>query len=182
MQTHVSGSKGLKQSVANRLQQKAATSGCSSPAPCYLARMQADHYHIFRMFSKEARNLVLSRPFPVCEYQWWLIECFQNNARSQGENGFPLCILYFHQQRLAEAAWASALSSPPQALSESQNKELCFIGCERLHTACFSSEHPSLHRSPPWRFYLDIDYVLAGSLILPIMLMNEKLLPNIPPA
>jgi hypothetical protein len=45
-----------------------------------------------------------------------------------------------------------------------------------------SSEHPSLHCFAHRRFYLDIDYVLAGSLVLPIMLMNEKLLPNIPPA
>lgn len=40
-----------------------------------------------------------------------------------------------------------------------------------LHCRCFAH-----------RFYLDIDYILADVPALPIMLMNEKMLPNIPPA
>lgn len=131
MQTCVRGSKGQEQSIANRLQQTAATSGCSSPAPCYLARMQAHHYHIFRFFffSKEAKNLVLSRHFPVCEYQWWLIECFQNIACSQRENGFLLCILYSYQQRLAEAAvgLCSQLPTPGSVRITEQGALLCWL-------------------------------------------------------
>lgn len=58
------GSKGQEQSIANRLQQTAATSGCSSLAPCYLARMQAHHYHIFDFFFKRSQKPGSFKAFP----------------------------------------------------------------------------------------------------------------------
>lgn len=67
-----------------------------------------------------------------------------------------------HVARTAEQG--PTLCSSPALLTAGSSLDV--LPCHFVHT----------------RFYLDIDCVLAGFPVLPIMLMNEKTLPNIPPA
>lgn len=127
MWTRVRGSKGPEQSVANRLQQKAATSGCSSPATSYLARMQADHYHIFRFFSKAARKPGSFKAFPSVWISMMTNWMFSKYCTLPAREWLPALHTVFIQ-RLAEAAvgLCSHLPTPGSVRITEQGALLCW--------------------------------------------------------
>lgn len=86
------------------------------------------------------------------------------------------------QQRLGQAlvGFLPQTHTPGVARIAKPGPALCSSAA--LYTACSSLNVLHCRCFAHTRFYLDIEGVLAGFPALPIMLMNEKMLPNIPPA
>lgn len=149
--------------------------------------MQSQCFHTFKFFERSQETGF----FNVFSNLWILMKTnwkFSKHQMCSTHDGprfssLPSLHSLFYNSRGWIKLWqASFPSSTPQALPELQNRDLCFVCFKSFHMACSFLNVLHCHCFAHRRFYLDIDYVLAGIPALPIMLMNEKMLPNIPPA
>lgn len=145
--------------------------------------MQDNHYHIFLLFFKRSKKTPGS--FKAFSSVWlsmminWMFSKYCMFPVKERLPSFHMLFLH------TETHWSQGgpllpAPHPGSAGVTEQGTVLCLL--QAAPHSLFSCEHPSRSCVAHRRFYLDIDYVLAGSHVLPIMLMNEKLLPNIPPA